>query len=90
MTGLLQVTLPHGLWHNGRLHGQAWTRPLSGEDEAFLLETGSALSPARRVSALLARCVARLGPLCPVSEEAAGRLGTLLKVYGGAKDGEGG
>jgi hypothetical protein len=39
-----------------------------GEDEAFLLDAGSALPPAQRTTALLARCLTRLGPLTPTQE----------------------
>ncbi|MFY9824879.1 MAG: hypothetical protein WAM82_26100 [Thermoanaerobaculia bacterium] len=61
------IVLPGGFWLDGVHHREAELRPLSGEDEAFLLEAGGALTPARRTTALLARCLTRLGPSPPVS-----------------------
>jgi len=57
------VTLPGGLWQDGVCHRQAGLRPLTGEDEAFLLESGDLMSAAERTTALLARCLTRLGNL---------------------------
>ncbi len=57
------VTLPGGLWLDGVCHRQAGLRPLTGADEAFLLEDGRLLPPAARATALLARCLTRLGNL---------------------------
>ena len=64
------VVLPGGLWLDGLHHREAELRPLTGDDEAFLLETGAALPPARRTTLLLARCLTRLGPWEPVPAEA--------------------
>jgi hypothetical protein len=52
-----------GLPHGGSWAREAELRPLRGADEAFLLELGDRLSAAQRVTALLGRCVVRLGPL---------------------------
>ena len=70
----MTIKLPGGLWLDGVRHEEAVMRPLDGDDEAFLLETGEALLPAQRTTALLARCVTRLGPLSPVATEAAASL----------------
>lgn len=56
------IVLPGGFWLDGVHHREAGLSPLSGEDEAFLLETAGTLTPARRTTALLARCLTRLGP----------------------------
>lgn len=55
------VTLPGGFWRDGVHHREAELRPLTGEDEAFLLDAGASSPPARRTTLLLARCLARLG-----------------------------
>ncbi len=71
MTGsTVAVELPGGYWHDHSRHQEARLRPLTGEDEAFLLEAGEALSPARRTTVLLSRCLTRLGPCETVSPEA--------------------
>jgi hypothetical protein len=62
----IEVQLP-----SGRRCGETWCRdavlrPLCGRDELFLVETGRTLGPAARVTALLGRCLARLGPCTPV------------------------
>ena len=62
----VDVTLPRGLLVDGGRRRDAVLRPLAGEDEAFLLEDAEGLSPAARTTALLARCVDRLGPVEPV------------------------
>jgi hypothetical protein len=64
------VTLPGGIMLDGSWHRTAWLRALCGQDEAFLTEEACSLLPALRVTALLARCLTRLGPLSPVSREA--------------------
>jgi hypothetical protein len=54
------VTLPHGLFEGAERRQEVVLRPPTGEDEAFLLENAPARTRAERVTALLARCVARL------------------------------
>ena len=61
------IVLPVGFWLEGVHHREAELSPLSGADEAFLLETAGTLTPARRTTALLARCLTRLGPFSPTS-----------------------
>jgi hypothetical protein len=65
----VEVTLPTGLWVDGRRRQDAALRPPTGDDETFLLEEAEGLSPARRTTALLARCVVRLGPYEPPEPE---------------------
>lgn len=55
------VTLPGGYWLDGICHRQAEVRSLTGDDEAFLFENGESLLPAERATALLTRCLSRLG-----------------------------
>jgi hypothetical protein len=64
------IALPGGLWRDGVRHRAAALRPLTGADEAFLLEEAAALLPAQRATALLARCVERLGPWEEVTPDA--------------------
>src|SRR5215217_7748398 len=68
------IGLPGGLWLDGVRHREAALCPLSGDDEAFLLETSGALLPVQRTTALLARCTRRLGPLSPVAAETVASL----------------
>ncbi|MGH7369592.1 MAG: hypothetical protein ACREIN_01735 [Candidatus Methylomirabilaceae bacterium] len=65
----VEVTLPRGVFAEGQWHRTAWLRPLSGRDEAFLGEEGRVLPPALRTTALLSRCVQRLGPRSHVTPE---------------------
>ena len=57
MTGSIPITLPGGYWRNGVRHQDAFLRPLSGRDELFLVEEAEGLSPARRTTAIVARCL---------------------------------
>src|SRR5215470_11641232 len=74
MNGTMMVALPRGYWHTGACYREAGLRPLTGEDEVFLLETGQALLPAECVTAVLARCLTHLGPLQPVTASAVREL----------------
>jgi hypothetical protein len=47
---------------------------MTGADQEFLMEAGGTMLPARRTSAILARCVQRIGPEASISPEVAGRL----------------
>ena len=69
MPAAVEVTLPTGLWVEGRRRQDAALRPPSGADETFLLEEADGLSPARRTTALLTRCLVRLGPHEPPAAE---------------------
>lgn len=63
------ILLPVGLWRDGERHREAALRPLNGADEVFLLESAGGLLPAHRTTALLARCLDRLGPWEPPAAE---------------------
>jgi hypothetical protein len=63
------ITMPGGVQSDGTRRRDAELRPLRGEDELFLAEEGASLLPAARTTALLTRCLVRLGPCEPVSEE---------------------
>jgi hypothetical protein len=63
------VTLPGGFWLDGRRYQEAELCPLTGRDEAFLLEECESLLPAQWTTALLSRCVTRLGPWSAVTAE---------------------
>jgi hypothetical protein len=65
---LIEVLLPGGVPAGGERRQDAVLRPVSGADEAFLLE-GDALSPVERTTALLARCVARVGAVDSPGED---------------------
>jgi hypothetical protein len=67
MATSIPILLPGGAWRNGVRHREALLRPLTGEDELFLAEEAEGLSPARRTTLLLTRCLARLGTE-PVSD----------------------
>jgi hypothetical protein len=67
--GAVEVTLPTGLWVEGRRRQDAALRPPTGDDETFVLEEADGLSPARRTTALLTRCLVRLGPHEPPAAE---------------------
>jgi hypothetical protein len=67
--GAAVITLPGGCWIDGTRHRKVGLRPISGSDEDFLLDAGSLLPPAHRSTALLARCLERLGPAGPVTVE---------------------
>ena len=62
MSATRVITLPHGLWDEGRRRSSAELRTPTGADEAFLLGAGS-LSRAEQVTGLLARCVVRVDEL---------------------------
>lgn len=55
---------------DGEWHRAASLRPLSGRDEDFLFEEGDSFTPASRTTALLTRCLGRLGPLVPPTSPA--------------------
>lgn len=64
------VELPRGHSIDGVRHREAVLRPLTGEDESLLFDAGEALLPVERTTAILARCVIRLGPLDEVTTDA--------------------
>lgn len=70
----VELTLPGGFSVDGNWHRTVHLRPLTGWDEVFLVEEGRFLLPASRVTALLTRCIASLGPAKPVTAEAVREL----------------
>ncbi len=66
----VDVSLPGGLFVEGERRQDAALRPLTGADEAFLIEEADGLSAPARATALLARCLERLGPFQPVPDDA--------------------
>lgn len=74
------ATVPGGLWVDGEMRKEFALRPISGTDEAFLLEMGDGVLPARRASALLARCLEAggLDPHAVVRELSVGDREALL------------
>lgn len=69
MNGETIVLLPGGCWLDGVRHSEARLHPLDGRDEAFLVEDAAGLLPAEQVTALLTRCLSRLGPHDQVTAE---------------------
>jgi len=47
---------------------------MTGADQEYFVEAGGGMPPAPRTSAILGRCVQRIGPEAPISAEIAGRL----------------
>jgi hypothetical protein len=74
MTASVAIMLPGGYWVDGERHRDARLRPVGGSDTDFLFEEGDGLFTAVRVSALLGRCLERLGPPGPVSVGAVSQL----------------
>lgn len=64
------VQLPGGVPFDGGWRRDAVLRQLTGRDEAFLLEQGRNLTLAALTTAMLARCVCRLGSISHVTPEA--------------------
>ena len=65
----VDVLLPRGLALDGAWHRSARVRPVCGSDEAVFRDEPAFASQAARSTALLARCVLRLGPYEPPGEE---------------------
>jgi hypothetical protein len=66
---LAAVMLPAGLYEGGGWQREAVLAPLTGRDEALLIDDADGLPLAHRVTALLGRCVRRLGGAATVSED---------------------
>lgn len=58
----ITLTLPGGLLDGDRRHQGAEVRPLTGREEELLVGMGCHPSAAERVTAVLGRCLTRLGP----------------------------
>jgi hypothetical protein len=57
------VSLPGGAWHHGTCHRDAIVHAVTGADEMALIDGVDALPFAPRVTALLGRCVERVGTI---------------------------
>jgi hypothetical protein len=66
----IAITLPHGFWESGTHYRNVEIRALTGDDESFFLEVGLAMLPVTRATAVLARCITRLGPIAHATLEA--------------------
>jgi hypothetical protein len=66
--------MPGGCSVGGERWREAWVRPLTGIDQRFLAEAREVMAPAERTTALLARCVTRIGPVEPVTPDVARSL----------------
>lgn len=75
MAGAVAITLPGGYWVDGECYREAGLRPVDVNDADFLVDEGDRLLPAQRITAVLARCLQRLGPPGPVAAEDVRRLG---------------
>jgi len=63
---MARVAIPGGVWSDGAQQASAplrelTLRPISGEDELFLLDTADHAAPSERATALLARCLGDTG-----------------------------
>jgi len=65
----VDVELPGGIRLDGSWRRDAQLRPLTGRDEAFVLEQRGVLVPAALTTAVLTRCLCRLGSLSPVTPD---------------------
>jgi len=63
------VVIPGGLMANGSRYQDAELRPITGADEVFLMDARETHPPAQLVTALLSKCLIRLGPYDKIDEE---------------------
>jgi hypothetical protein len=63
----VEISLPNGFPVGAEWRRDAWLRPISGQEEDFLMQAGGFLKPAARATELLRRCLLRLGPMEPVT-----------------------
>jgi hypothetical protein len=66
MSRVITVKLPSGFWKEGACYHQAEMRPLSAREHLDLAHALEGILPAHSATALLAHCLARLGPVQPV------------------------
>ncbi|MBE2269396.1 MAG: hypothetical protein IAE80_14270 [Anaerolinea sp.] len=91
------LTLPSGIWLDGKHYRAAALRPLTGEDELFMSALAASVSLPEQATILLARCVTALGSIAPVPTDVIAALpvgdreALLLTLrglsYGGRMDG---
>jgi hypothetical protein len=65
----VDVEMPGGIHLDGNWRRDAALRPLEGRDEGFLAQQGDALSPAARTTAMLVRCLRRVGSVSAVTTD---------------------
>jgi len=70
----VEINLPCGISVGEQWYRTAWLHPITGHEQEFLLQEGSRLPVAARVTQLIARCLQRLGPLEPVNADTVRRL----------------
>jgi hypothetical protein len=63
------VPLVNGVWRDDRWHGNAAVRPLTGADQAILLDARNLTLPAERITILLAAATRAIGEIKPVSPD---------------------
>lgn len=66
----MKVVLPHGRWADGSCLREVEVRPLRGEDETLLAETGGTTAAAERTTLVLARSAGETGSGDPLGETA--------------------
>ena len=74
MSRTATVQLAGGYWEGEKGYFEAQLRQPTGDDDLFLAEAGADLPLPHLATALLTRCLTRLGPLQPVTEETVRRL----------------
>lgn len=74
LANTMTVQVPGGFRQDDRLYRDAELRPVNGRDEIFLRQVAETLSPAAVSTALLARCVQRMGPCVEVTPDFARSL----------------
>ena len=70
----VEVNLPGGVPVGEEWCRSAWLRPVTGQEEEFLLNEGREMTAAARVTQLIASCLRRLGPVEPVGVDLVRRL----------------
>jgi hypothetical protein len=78
--GEVAITLPWGILHEDGRHRDALLAPLTGYDDELLMLNPRAYRSAL-CTALLTRCVKRIGAIAPVTEEIARELLVADRIY---------
>lgn len=85
----IDMVLPHGCWYKGASVRRVQVRPLTGEDERFLVDYGEHMRRAEQETAFLARLLRFPDSQTPLSPEAVRKLtagdreALLLQLYRG-------
>jgi hypothetical protein len=67
MSQVIAVTIPSGFWKEGACYHEAEIRPISAREYLDLADAVDGMLPAHSATALLTRCLSRIGPVQPVS-----------------------